>query len=595
MERMKCGHQFIQNLYSASAFKSAAIALLFLGTISYIPSTSIAAPDDWDMRPHQARVGPNLVYNPSFDGPGQWFRDGAIYDAAVSRSVGTGSMRMHDTDDGINTPYQSFVPVNPGQTYTFSAYIKTDLISGWPPPVVRMYFFYQSATGGFIGAPYFNGRWGNSKPGEWEEISGFIEIPEEINGTPIRKLQLWIWVNNPIDGVNRDVWVDDFYFGTGMGFEQPSTPKVEFKGSQTRVDDLGNIEVLRNGTTWEPFFPLAMSGDPIRPNWTDYSSQGFNMEARAWSPSIITRAKQAGMMAGYDISRYMIPSNPDYNDAADLSNDLAIIKAEGLTDDIVYIYWDNEENAEWSVHQAITDVIHQEDTDANKTRLHPIFTLNGTIGHARRHLNDQIHMSDITGTYIGDDVGNPRGRTNNLIILDNIQNQRQPASIAQINRGVGDEMRPRLFGAIAHGARGLSFWKDSYNSGPNDVTNMPWWDDFPNITSEISQMLDAGLIQRPHWTQWSLSTNVQGIDFGSRDLNGEGYIILANYNDTLTTINFTIEGLPYTPFVIHDFFTDTPVAAVSNNQFQITITPNSSGVYRIPEFRLAPRSRLHQR
>jgi hypothetical protein len=504
-------------------------------------------------------------------------------------------MRLHNTDDGLYTPFQSFVPVKPGETYTFSVYTKTDPSNGWPPPGVRMYFFYIAADGSFLAAPYFNGRWGNSTPGEWEEMTGFIDVPDEINGTPVRKLELWFWVNNPIDGVNRDVWVDDVYFGLGTGFDQPPTPKDSFPGVQTRVDDLGNIEILRNGTTWERFFPLAMSGDPLRPNWTDYSSQGFNMEARAWSPTIIHRARLAGMMAGYDISRYMIPSNPDYNDAADLSNDLNIIKAQNLIDDIVYIYWDNEENAEWSVHEAITDVIHQEDVDNKNNQFHPIFTLNGTIGHARRHLNDLAHMSDITGTYIGDDIGNPRGRTNELVILDNIQNQRQPAAIAQINRGVGDEMRPRLFGAIAHGARGLSFWKDSYNSGGNDVANMPWWDDFPNIASEIHQMLDAGLIEQPHWTQWTLSTTTTGIDFGTRDLNGEGYIILANYNDTPTPMTFTIDGLPYTPFVINDFFTDSPAALIKENQFQLTLPPNSSGVYRIPQFRVAPQSRLHKR
>jgi hypothetical protein len=536
---------------------------------------------DWSTRPHLERIGPNLAVNPSFDGSTGWARDGAVYDAAVTRTPGSGSMRLHATDDGLYTPYPSYVPVIPGETYTFAAYTMTDVNNGWPPPVVRMYFFYSSATGTFLGAPFHNGRWGNSAPGQWEEMAGVIEVPDQINGTPVEKLELWIWVNNAIDGVNRDIWIDDVYFGLGMGFEAPATPKTPFAGTQTRVDDLGNISVRRGGENWEPFFPLAMSGDSLRPDWSVYAQQGFNMEARAWSPDIIDRARAAGLMAGYDISRYMIPSNPDYNDLADLRSDLAEIEARGLADDMVYVYWDNEENAEWAVHKAVTDVIHQDDVGLFGVRRHPIFTLNGTIGHARRHNNDLVQMSDITGTYIGDDLGNARGRTNELIILDNIENQRQPAAIAQINRGVGVEMRPRLFGAIAHGARGLSFWKDSFGGGPNDVTNMPWWDEFPQIAVEIQQMLDAGLIQQPHWTVWTVMTTTKGIDLGTRDLGGEGYVIVANYNDTPTLVEFTIDGLSYTPLVVRDFFTDETLAAVKGGAFEVLLGANSSGAYRL--------------
>ena len=531
---------------------------------------------DWSTRPLQERVGANLVENPEFDGTGDWFlRNGAVYDGSVTRSAGSGSMKIHSSGDKFETYGAAWIPVTPGGTYTFSAQMMSQSPGGWPPPMVRMYYRYRSATGLALGSPYYNGRWGNSKTDAWEAITGFVKIPDEINGTPVEKVSLEFFVANDVEGVYRDIWLDDVYFGQGKGFEQPAAPKTPFDGAQTRFDDLGNMEVLRDGTTWEPFFPLAIAGDGY---WSTYEQQGFNMEMRAWSVDLVDVVKQTGMLSGYDISNYMNPGNPNYNNVQGIKDVIAQLKQRDLMDDVAFFYWDNETgNNEWSVPKAITDAIHQADVDAGGNRMHPIFELNGTIGHARRHQNDQVHFSDLTGTYIGDDLGNPRGRTDEFIILDNNQNQRQPAVFAQINRGVGLEMRPRLFGAIAHGAKGLSFWRDY----AEDVTGLPWWGDFPNIADEIDQMMDAGLIQRPHWTEWSLDTPTEGIDFGTRDLDGEGYLVAANYNDAASVVTFTLDGLDYRPVEVRDFFTDAVVATLVGNQFDVTIPANGSGVYRL--------------
>ncbi len=554
--------------YRSLACLSGAVYLL----ASIIPVTQAA---DWSTRPLQGRVGTNLVENPEFNGTGDWFlRNGAAYDGSVSRSAGSGSIKIQSSGDKVETYGAAWIPVTPGGTYTFSAQMMSQAPNGWPPPMVRMYYRYRSATGLALGSPYYNGRWGNSTTDAWEEITGFVEIPEEINGTPVEKVSLEFFVANDVEGVYRDIWLDDVYFGQGKGFEQPAAPKTPFDGTQTRIDDLGNMEILRNGTTWEPFFPLAIAGDG---HWSTYANQGFNVEARAWSTDLVNVVRQTGMMSGYDITGYMVPGNPKYNDLAGLSNVIATLKSQNMMDDIAFFYWDNEQNAEWSVQQTVTNLIHQEDVDAGGNRLHPIFTVNATIGHARRHQNDTVHFSDITGTYIGDDLGNAHGRTDEFIILDNIQNQRQPAVFAQINRGVGLELRPRLFGAIAHGAKGLSFWRD-YNG---DVTGLPWWSDFPNMADEINQMMDAGLIQQPHWTEWSIDTPAKGIDFGTRDLDGEGYLIAANYNDAVSVVTFTLNGLGYTPVEVRDFFTDAVVATLTGNQFDVTLGANDSGVYRL--------------
>ncbi len=571
---------FQSRLFQSRLFRSLAIVFGAISLLAYSASTAKAV--DWSTK-HQPRVGPNLVLNSEFDGAGDWFlSNGATYDSGVSRSTGSGSMRLFAPGEKVQSFFPSQVQVTPGETYTFSAYSRANTTNGFPPPIVRMYYSYRSATGLFLGnSPNNSTRWGNSKTGEWEEMTTFIQVPDQINGTPVERIELQLFTSDTVEGVNREVWVDDIYFGQGRGFEQAPTPKTAFNGKQTRVDELGNMEVLKSGN-WEPFFPLAMYGDNSRPNWSDYSNQGFNMEMRAMTSGTVNKAAAAGMLSGIDISRFVIPGLGNYNDVALIESRIADFKAQGLMDDIALYYWDNEvSHSQWDGPVAITDAIKAADVDANGDRLHPIYMLNGQSGVARRYQNDQVHISDITGSYIGGDNGNPRGRTDNFRILDNTENQRQPSVFAQINRGVGIEMRPRLFGAIAHGARGMGMWRDTYSTPSLRVENLPWWDDFPSMAAEIDQMMDAGLIQMQHWTEWSIDTDQDLIDFGTRDLNGEGYLIASNYNDTSEIVTFTLDGLGYTPVEIRDFFTDTIVATLTGDQFDITLPANGSGVYRL--------------
>ena len=543
---------------------------------------------DWSTK-HRPLTAPNLVSNPEINGiSNSWFLSGATatYDSGVSRSAGSGSVKLlrstFPSPDTLTSFFPAQVQVTPGETYTMSAYAKSSAATGWPSPIIRMTYNYRSATGLHLGDHTVATRWGNSKPDEWEEMNAFIQVPDEINGTPVERLELKFFMTDQVGGIDREVWIDDVYVGLGRGFDQAPTPKTAFNGSQTRVDELGNMEVMRNGA-WEDFFPLSMYGDPSRPDWSDYSNQGFNMEMRALSTTNVQKAKAAGMLSGFDVSRYMIDGHFYYNDQTDLANRFNAMKAQGLMNDISLIYWDNENaNEQWDVPSTIVDLIKGHDVDANGDRMHPIYSLNGQLGHGRRHLNDQVNLSDVTGTYIGGDNGDPRGRTDQFRVLDNYENQRQPVTFAQINRGVGLDMRPRLFGAIAHGARGFGMWRDTYNTPSLRVENLPWWGDFPNMAAEIDQMMDAGLIQVPHWTDWSIETNANDlIDFGTRDLNGEGYLIASNYDDTSTLVTFTLDNLGYTPVEIRDFFTDAIVATLTGNQFDITIPANGSGVYRL--------------
>jgi len=288
-------------------------------------------------------------------------------------------------------------------------------------------------------------------------------------------------------------------------------------------------------------------------------------------------------------------------------------------------------------------------------RIAPIYMLNGTPGLGPKYLSydeegEKIcHVGDITSSYISFDDANNQIATNwRLRNLDLQHNQKMPANIAQIN---GNRLfRARIYGSIASGARGMDYWRDfapghsshipncyDNNGNPipncpdpnnplhqnlfddatdkdgdgattgdilnnfllsngnlrpsNDITQVEWWDDFPNLVDEIYQMKD--LIQQPHWTStWGVSSCASGSStcddanfvIGTRELNNAGYIIVANYGTAPVTATIMTSGLPFANATLKDFFTDATITQMTNSQFQITLPYNGVGVYKIDEY-----------
>jgi hypothetical protein len=121
-------------------FKCFSLFVLVLWAMMLIPAGYAASPT----QPHLPRVGPNLVTNPTFSGTSHWsVSGGAQYDAAASRSAdGSGSIRL-PRGGRVDSP--GALPVTPGKTYTFAAYIRTP---AWPPGMVYMVFGVVNAGGG---------------------------------------------------------------------------------------------------------------------------------------------------------------------------------------------------------------------------------------------------------------------------------------------------------------------------------------------------------------------------------------------------------------------------------------------------------------
>jgi Concanavalin A-like lectin/glucanases superfamily len=534
--------------------------------------------------PHLQRQGTNLVTNPDVDGSSNWISRSGMYDSSVSRDAGTGSFKMTTTYPGLNFSYieSALIPVTPGKTYTTAFYMRSDI---FPPAIPNFFVGYFDSNQNYIRNS--SGSFQSvTSSASWQECV-FIFRPQP--GTAYVRIKSY-FMFQPI-GYSSTIWVDNFYLGEGIGFEQAPTAKTPFIGSHVKVDALGNMEVLKSGV-WTPFFPLAICGDWNRSDWTIYSAQGFNTEMRAMDVSALQRAQDAvssfnpdGMMCGFGLSTYISPGSSNYNDLTLLETKINAIKTAGMIEQLLLYYWDNENcYDEWQVPLAVANKIKELDVDVNLDRMNPIYALQGNEGIARKYNNSSVNMTDIVGGYTTCDIASlypdeTRGALD-LVTMSNIEQQQNPVVFAQINNGIGLAFRPRLFNAIAKGAKAMSFWRDTYLNPTPDLPRIEdqlWWNDLPNIRREIDQLLP--IIRMPHWTSWSLSSNNSLIDFGTRDYKGKGYIIVTNEQDSAQSVTFTISSLPYTAITVKNFFTHEIEMQITGSQFTVSIPAYGSKVY----------------
>jgi hypothetical protein len=188
------------------------------------------------------------------------------YDETISRSVdGSGSWKL--TKQFSNTePYSviisSFLKVPESGDYTFSFYMRTEAFPSYVGYNLRL---WDKDFRGIANSDF--GFAGTTGTGEWQEV--VVPVTLDASFSPNIQVRLFHRVN--ADGGKGSIWVDDFYFGKGTPtFEQPPPEeRVPFEGSRTRIDELGNFEVLQSGV-WEPFFPWAMHTNTTRDDWTEF-------------------------------------------------------------------------------------------------------------------------------------------------------------------------------------------------------------------------------------------------------------------------------------------------------------------------------------
>jgi len=571
-------------------FRPSAFALAIL----LIAGNPAGAQDPDGSRPHKPRRGENLVPNPAVATDTKWALFGdSKYDAATSRSPdGSGAFLLSSSvfkKDG-SMVHSDFIPVTGGRDFTYGFYIKT---SGGPTHAgcqVSIHGpdrkFIRNLAGG---------RVTTSVDGEWQECALPIFIPD---GVAYVRIQVF---KTESTKPGDQVWADDFYLGEGFGLEQRPSPKHGFAGERVRIDSLGNFEIKKSGA-WTPFFPLCMYSDNAR-DLAVYSKQGWNVIIWTAAASQVKQARDAvsdfnpdGMMAGFQIAQYTFPAGWAYNNLSDLRTKLHEIFDQGLGDNLLLYYWDNENNHDqWQVPVDVINTIKSIDVDASGKRLHPIYALQGEFNVARLHAAKGL--VDVSGTYVGGGAdatgGAGLGDYEGLLVLDRLEKQVSPAAFAQFNGvdGPGD-MRLRLYNSIIIGARAMGYWRDSFSPASQKdsptvgaVDEKSWWPDFPNLRREVDQLLPV--IREPHWTTWTAKVDVADhVRVGTRDHDGEGYLILINQTTQPQTLNVSIAGLPYSANEVRDYFGGTKVATVNNGSFSVTLPPIGVGsgtmVLRLP-------------
>ena len=460
------------------------------------------------------------------------------------------------------------LPIEAGKTYTISLKSKS---TSTPLPSVEISGSYYGDDG-FI-SNSLGSIITNSKANIWEESTVYIEVP---NNQAINKFKIRI-IDFPKKGTDGDIFIKDVQFREGFYTTEKKPTKKSFDGSVTRIDKLGNIEIFKNGK-FEPFFPIGIYTDHKRADWSIYKRQGFNIAMWCDGASAIKKAKNAGLYSSMQLIQYIIPVDSDWipqnhnKKIAHLKSTLQKIKNQGLANDLLFYYIDNEFYHTKSEFTEIVDIVIDQDRDKNGKRMHPLYMLSGTYALARKY-NKWI---DFTGTYVAEDMYED-DRTKAFVALNETENQNQPAVIAQINRGVDKNFRPILFGAIAKGARGMAFWRDGGSA--IRVEKQPWWNTLPKISQEIKLMMP--LIRANHHTSWSVKSDYAKLILGTRTVDNNGYIIIANPTRSEKTVTFTLESLPYTAKSVEDYFTKQSITKIQNSSFIIKMPPQSSKVIKL--------------
>ncbi len=518
--------------------------------------------------------------------------DHVLWSDEHSYDKGTGSFKLVNTGSKDKIIWETN-QLEAGKTYTVSMRCMAPNTS---PAPIMMLMISTKRKGKYINN--YTKMFSPSEPYKWEEFSFLYNVAQ--GDTDFR-----IYILNyrrPTVGIDESLtaYIDDIYVGEGKGFVDAPTHKIPFMGGQVRVDELGNIEVKENNV-WQAFFPFIIYPDGYRQalkngpaadddGWKIYSKQGFNAILTGEADYMVKDGIDADLRPLIDLGWYYgNPKNKKlYRNFDRIQQRLDKYKANGMFDHLLFYHIDNEVHGTHKAMKAVTDYItNWEKTNFNNQLQIPVYILNGHPGLAAKYKNSFRRMGDITGTYITNG-GFP---TNSFTMLDNPANQKMPVAIAQIN-GNKMPLRTRLYGAIAHGAKGMGYWRDFAPNNPQnhidstnyipekDITKTPWWDDFPNIVKEVEQLMP--LIQQPHWTTWKVTVDKDMIDIGTREYENEGYIIIANYNAEEVDVNFNVSGLPFSHCSIENYFSpDRQVAYMSNSAFSLRLPPYGVGVYKL--------------
>lgn len=526
---------------------------------------------------------------------------GAIFDTTATLN---GSNSVQLSTPGSYVASGRHWPVTPETTYTFSVYMKIDgnLPQARPQIIVGLY----NSSDAFQRNVRIQSQAVNQSVSGWQE---FVVVFQPKTGEVKAGFKIELAAQAADATTPTTFWVANAYLGQGISFEQGPGAKVPFDGSLVKVDALGNFDIYQNGS-WSAFFPLCVYANAARADWSVYKTFGFNCNMWAWNASEVRKAKNAGLYSGYQLARFIDPTNADYNQLTTLKNDIDTFRAGGINEDlrdsVLFYYWDNE-NAqldEWNVPAQLAATIDSSDRDASGNRQHPLYMLSDQVGATRKYNplgavsgtadtgGTILSLSDTVGPYVSQEShfnGDDYTQGSGLTILQNIEHQYEPVSIAIFNGNptdgnyAGQRFRAAIYTAIARGARGIGYWKDC--SVPCNIPNVPqidstpWATTLPAVAAAIQSQMPVIRAAEAHDWQLAKTSTTDNVQWGIRTVAGKGYVIAGNENAGVANATFGISGLGYTPHNVIDAVTRDSMAGIASGAFTLPLPANDGGFY----------------
>ncbi|MDP1831239.1 MAG: hypothetical protein Q8K67_04195 [Geothrix sp.] len=534
-----------------------------------------------------ATLGPDLmgVVNST-----QWVANGGSTLAYDSVNQGfpfttdaSGNTNHEDWQKSIRSPMVNLLA---GHAYQFVARMKADVF----PRGQNLVFTVRDAGDSTQFSQY---AWNVSRAGVWEEV--YMTVFPTTTGN----WRLDVWVSPTIKYTTTPSMVfiapDVDVYELPVGQEvatlhgvNVAADKDAFVSSTQRIDGLGNVYVLQNGS-WKHVFPRMMykgvySTVADRAElFRRYKEYGFTGVMDIWAAS----EAQALIDAGLE----HISINANYANTVDMANYLDQVDGWATTNsrqqNVLWYNYDNENAsvADYDYQQVLQAYIdaHHQDPQTGKRR-HPIYFLNGQVGLPRTCHNAGRSVMDITGSYVGSLAA--LGETAHIPPVPTLltqfmtQNQRAPVTVIQLQTYLNEGFIPSLFYGLITGGRAISVWRDGSTQSfvKPDFRDNVWAPAFrDDVSPKLDQMLP--IIEQPHFTTWKAWTNqFPYVRIGTRELNGTGYLILANFGVTDLPVVVSLQGRQATKAL--DMFTGAAIADVVNGSFQFTLGHYNSG-YRV--------------
>jgi len=515
-----------------------------------------------------------------------------------------------------NALYSETFPVKKGKKYLLSAYIKMTKVPHGQN--VNFAIWPREVTG------WSQVGWNVSKANEWQEVllpftpvadgdakwgvftstraysTDYYQLLKDgKHGGVARYLPKAVDIN----GTNLDrsvrVFLDDFKV---IEVKEELTPremininKKGFESEYLRVDTLGNYSIKKNGI-WQPIIPKLISRSNPRDvehfiaQLEAYKAHGFNGVMGMYDVGQIKKALGAGLeyLVGMGASSNTQPDGTEgeyssivTGEADRFKESIAYLKSIDKPYALLYHYLDNEnaKTQEYTFKEKWANFIDINDQDSHGNRARPIFYLNGTFGISRLY---RKNLMDITGAYVGlGGTGSPYpGPPKPTIgVMDVTQEHDVPSNVIQLQVYLRDKFIPSLWFGIIQGGKVISVWSDGEGDGvkpenPKPFQEYVWASDIKKVFSEVDSMAD--IIREAHWTQWKAHfEGSEYVNLGTREHNGDKYIILSNHSDNDENITIHFEGV--TPISVKDYLGNSGTKNVLNNQVSVTIGHGNQG------------------